>query len=118
MNKHAESNLFSTCNETLDQKLGEYNYLGQVPNQEKEIRRRIGMGWGALGKHSKMMKSKLLLPLKTIQQMYPASDDVRIRKQAIGSGNLLDQETSSGRIYHSLNKEKEMVFGWPCSEAK
>lgn len=34
------------------------------PNHEKEIRRRIGVGLGAFGKHSQIMKSKMPLSLK------------------------------------------------------
>lgn len=67
MNKHAESALFRICNKTLDQ-VEEYNYLGQMasadPNHEREIPRRIGMGWEGVGKHSHTMKSKPPVSLK------------------------------------------------------
>lgn len=66
LNKHAGSALFSLGNERLKQI--EHYYLGQVvgadPNHEKVYRRRIGMGWGAFGKHSQIVKSKLPLSLK------------------------------------------------------
>ncbi len=46
----------------------EYTYLGQMvsanPADEKEIRRRIGMGWSAFGKQNLVMKSNLPLSLK------------------------------------------------------
>ncbi len=46
----------------------EFAYLGQMvsanPAHEKEIRRRIGMGWSALGKQNLVMNSKLPLSLK------------------------------------------------------
>ncbi len=46
----------------------ESTYLGQMvsgnPAHEKEIRRRIGMGWSAFGKQSIVMNSKLPLSLK------------------------------------------------------
>lgn len=58
---------FSVGDKKLEQ-VQEYNYLGQMvsadPNHEKEIRRRIGLGWGAFGKHSQIMKSKIPLSLK------------------------------------------------------
>ncbi len=46
----------------------EYTYLGQMvrgnPTHEKEIRRRIGMGWSAFGKQNLIMNSNLPLSLK------------------------------------------------------
>ncbi len=46
----------------------EYTYLGQMvkanPEHEKEIRRRIGMRWSALGKQNLVMNSNLPLSLK------------------------------------------------------
>ncbi len=46
----------------------EYTYLGQMvkanPAHEKEIRRRIGMGWSAFGKQNLVMNSNLPLSLK------------------------------------------------------
>ncbi len=46
----------------------EYTYLGQMvsanPVHEKEIRRRIGMGWSAFGKQNLVMNSNLPLSLK------------------------------------------------------
>ncbi len=46
----------------------EYTYLGQMvsgnPAHEKEIRRRIGMGWSAFGKQKLVMNSNLPLSLK------------------------------------------------------
>lgn len=69
INKHAKSASFSLDSSVLQQ-VQEYNYLGQVfsadSNHEKEIRSRIGIGWGALGRHSQIMKSKLPLSLKRI----------------------------------------------------
>ncbi|WP_265430092.1 RNA-directed DNA polymerase, partial [Klebsiella pneumoniae] len=69
INKHAKSTVFNLGSSVLEQ-VQEYNYLGQVvsadPNHEKEIRRRIGMGWGAFGRHSQILKSKLPLSLKRI----------------------------------------------------
>ncbi len=47
----------------------EYTYLGQIvsanPAHEKEIRRRIGMGWSGFGKQNFVMKSNLLLSLRS-----------------------------------------------------
>ncbi len=47
----------------------EYTYLGQMvsanPAHEKEIRRRIGMGWSAFGKQNLVMNSNLPHSLKT-----------------------------------------------------
>lgn len=68
INKYAqESALFSIGSEILKQ-VDEYRYLGEVatvdPNNDIEIRRRIGMGWGAYGKNSQIMKTKLSLSLK------------------------------------------------------
>lgn len=34
------------------------------PNREKEIRRRIELGWGAFGKHTQIMKRKMSISLK------------------------------------------------------
>ncbi len=46
----------------------EYTYLGQVvsvnPAHEKEIRRRIRMGWSAFGKQNLIMNSNLPISLK------------------------------------------------------
>ncbi len=46
----------------------EYTYLGQMvsanPAHEKEIRRRIGMGWSPFGKQNHVMNSYLPLSLK------------------------------------------------------
>ena len=46
----------------------EYNYLGQIihtePSHEKEIRRRISLGWAAFNKYGDVMKSKLPVCLK------------------------------------------------------
>ncbi len=46
----------------------EYTYLGHMvsanPAHEKEIRRRIGMGWSAFGKQNLVMNSSLPLSLK------------------------------------------------------
>ncbi len=46
----------------------EYPYFGQMvsanPAHEKEIRRRIGMGWSAFGKQNLVMNSSLPLSLK------------------------------------------------------
>ncbi len=46
----------------------EYTYLGKTvsanPDHEKEIRRRIGMGWSAFGKNSLVVSSDLPLSLK------------------------------------------------------
>ncbi len=46
----------------------EYIYLGQMlsanPAHEKEIKRRIGMGWSFFGKQNLVMKSNLPLSLK------------------------------------------------------
>lgn len=40
----------------------EYIYLGQevraTPGHEREVKRRIGMGWGAFGKHSYRMATQ------------------------------------------------------------
>lgn len=62
--KHAEYAFFSISDEILEQ-VEEYNYLGQIasadPNHEKEIRRRVGLHWGAFGEHSQIMKSKIPL---------------------------------------------------------
>ncbi len=48
--------------------LEEYTYLGQMvsanPAHEKEIRRRIGMGWSAFGQQNLVMNSNLPLSLK------------------------------------------------------
>lgn len=56
LNKHSESLLCSLGSETLEQ-VEEYNYVGQVvgadSNQKNETRRRIEMGWGAHGKHTR-----------------------------------------------------------------
>lgn len=53
LNKDAERAFFRIGDETLEQ-VQEYNYLGQMvkadPNNEKEIRCTIGLGWGAFGK--------------------------------------------------------------------
>lgn len=71
---------FSIGNETPDQ-VEEYNYLGQAvsadSNHEKKIRRGIGMGWGALGKHSQIMNSKLplsFIPKKKVERMHFTGD--------------------------------------------
>lgn len=75
INKHAaKCALFSIHNKMLEH-VEEYNYLGQVVNADpihrKEIRLRIGMGWGALCKHSQIMRSKLpLIIQKNIQPVY------------------------------------------------
>ncbi len=46
----------------------EYIYLGQMvtanPTHEKEIRRRIGMGWSAFGNQNLVMNSNLPVSLK------------------------------------------------------
>ncbi len=46
----------------------EYTYLGQMvstnPAHEKEIRRRIGLGWSAFGKQNLVMNSNLPISLK------------------------------------------------------
>lgn len=48
--KHAESAIFSIGSEILEQ-VEKYNCIGKVviagPNHKKEIRRRLGLGWGA-----------------------------------------------------------------------
>lgn len=71
LNKHDESALFCICSETLEQ-VKDYNYLGQVVsakrNHEKEIRRSIVAGWGALRKHSQILKIKL--PLSHNRRIY------------------------------------------------
>ncbi len=42
-----------------------YNvYVSGNPAHEKEIRRRIGMGWSAFGKHKLVMNRNLPLSLK------------------------------------------------------
>lgn len=62
IDEQAERALFNLGNAMLEQ-IREYNYLGQVfsadPNHKKAIRHRIEMGWGALNKHSQIMKNKL-----------------------------------------------------------
>lgn len=59
-------NFGHVSNETLQE--DEYNYLGQVlsadPKHEEEIRHRIGMDYGAISKHPKILKSMLPLSLK------------------------------------------------------
>ncbi len=46
----------------------EYTYLGQMvsanPAHEKEVRRRIGLGWSNFGKQNLVMNSNLPLSLK------------------------------------------------------
>ena len=53
--------------ETIE-RVEEYTCLGQTisatPNHEKEIRKRIGMGWSAFGKHGIIMNSNMPLSLK------------------------------------------------------
>lgn len=68
-NCQAVRHAFRLGNEILEQ-VDEYNYLGQVitagQNHEKEIRRRISMGWSAFGKHYDIMSSRLPLSLKRL----------------------------------------------------
>ena len=68
-NRQAVRQPFRLGNEILEQ-VDEYNYLGQVitagQNHEKEIRRRISMGWSAFGKHYDIMSSRLPLSLKRL----------------------------------------------------
>lgn len=56
-------------NEVLET-VTEYVYLGQVraadPNHEREITRRISIGWAAFGKHSEILNGKLPLSLKKL----------------------------------------------------
>lgn len=62
MNRHVGSTLFTLGNKLLGQ-VDEDNYLEQVVsadlNQEKEMRRRICIGWEALGKNSQIMNGRL-----------------------------------------------------------
>ncbi len=54
-------------NETLE-RVEEYVYLGQTvsanPAQDREMKRRISMGWTAYEKHGDIMNSNLPLSLK------------------------------------------------------
>ncbi len=49
------------------ERVEEYMYLGQAvsanPAQDREIKRRIGMGWNAFGKHRDIINSNLPLSL-------------------------------------------------------
>ncbi len=66
-NKHLIGSQIIIGNEALEL-VEEYTYLLQMvsanPAHEKEIRRRIGMGWSAFGKQNLVMNSKLALSLK------------------------------------------------------
>ncbi len=66
-NKHLTGRQIMIENEALEL-VEEYTYLGLIfnanPVHEKEIRRRIGMGWSAFGKHNLIMNSNLQLSLK------------------------------------------------------
>ena len=57
------------------QTVNEYTYLSQLattkPDKEKEIRRRITMGWKAFGRASSIFKSKIPISLK--KQVYDQS---------------------------------------------
>lgn len=66
-NKPAKNIVFSVGNEILMED-SEHWQLGQVGradrNHQREMRHRIYMGWGGLGKHNQIMKIKLPLGLK------------------------------------------------------
>ncbi len=66
-NKHLTGRQIMIGNEALEL-VKEYKYLGQMvranPAHEKEIKRRIGMGWSAFGKQNLVMNSNLPLSLK------------------------------------------------------
>ncbi len=66
-NKHLTRRQIMIGNEALEL-VEEYTYLGQMvianPAHEKEIRKRIGMGWSAFGKHNLVMNSNLPLSMK------------------------------------------------------
>ncbi len=66
-NKHLIGQQIMIGNKAL-KLVEEYTYLGQMvsanPAHEKEIRRRIGIGWSAFGKQNLVMNSNLPLPLK------------------------------------------------------
>lgn len=67
LNAHVGSPLIALNGEMLKQ-VYEYSYHCQIvvidPNYEKQIRSRIGMDWCALGKHPRIINSRLSLLLK------------------------------------------------------
>ncbi len=66
-NKHLTGRQIMIGSEALEL-VEEYTYLGQMvsanPAHEKEIRRRIRMGWSAFGKQNLVMNSNLPLSMK------------------------------------------------------
>ncbi len=66
-NKHLIGRQIMIGNKALEV-VEQYTYLGQMvsanPAHEKEIRRRIGMGWSAFGKQNLVMNMNLPLSLK------------------------------------------------------
>lgn len=64
LNGRTESLTFTLGNKMLEEMDG-YNYLRQVvsadTNHEKEVRRRMCMGWGTFDKHSQINNSRLPL---------------------------------------------------------
>ena len=66
-NKNAISKVIKVEGVTLEQ-VEKYNYLGQLihvgASHEKEVKRRIALGWAAFNKYGDFMKSKLPLCLK------------------------------------------------------
>ncbi len=80
-NKHLTGRQIIIGHEALEL-VEEYTYLGQMvsanPPHEKEIRRRIGMGWSAFGKQNLVMNSNLPLSLKSkgLKSVYPTGPNV------------------------------------------
>lgn len=76
LKRHAESFLTFCLGREILQGLTECSYFKQVvsadTNHEKEIRSRINMGWGALGKYSEAKQRKGIQPVSTTGDAYGA----------------------------------------------
>lgn len=119
LNRHAESIPFSLGNKTLEE-VGQYDYLGQVlsadSNHEKEIWRRISMGWRAFGKHSDVMNSRLPLSLKikvydqcVLPVMTCGAETWRLTKQLVRNLGSA-QRAMEGRMIGVTLKDRKRAF--------
>ncbi len=100
----------------------EYIYLGQMisanPAHEKEIRRRTGMGWSALGKQNLVMNSNLPLSLKRkvynqciLPVLTHGSETWRLIKEL--EGKLRSAERGMERQknkHHGWNRRRLKIF--------
>ncbi len=102
----------------------EYTYLGQMvsanPAHEKEIRRRIGMGWSAFGKQNLLMNSNLPLSLKR-KAVYPTSTNVWVGNLASQQGVREETEKctkGNGEKNAGCNMERQKRASWIREQTK